>query len=161
MIAGHFDKKQLILPKCGKTKASTIITQDDRGSFRSSFYAVRGSVQVLAVGGNDLFVPVEAVLGDTVVGAAAIVIGIYVDETVALGHLLCGFADEVKAGPAGITEQFNSIFGHRIPHGFDMFTVVINAVRIVYFAINQLIFCTDSVFHYKQWLVVAVIKIDQ
>ena len=100
------------------------------------FVSVEKSAQVFAVGGNDLFVPVERIFSVAVIGAVAFVVGIDVDETVALGHLFCGFTDKINKRPTCIPDKINRIFHNGIAHCIDMFTIVVNAVGVVHFSVN-------------------------
>mgnify|MGYP000099131609 FL=1 len=54
-----------------------------------------GSGQIFAVGGDDLFIPVEAVLPAAGQRALAFVVLVYIDEAVPLLHLAGGSTDQV------------------------------------------------------------------
>ena len=61
------------------------------------------SGQILTIGGDDLFIPVEAVLAVAVAGAVALVVQINVHEPIALLHLAGGGRDQVDAARACMT----------------------------------------------------------
>ena len=114
-----------------------------------NFMPVAESVQIFAVGFDDLLIPPERILSLSVHVTVTVVITIYIDETITLLHFSsrCGY--KVCASPHGITHQFNTIFNGFI-HRPDMITQIVNTIGIVELSIFASdIVCTKSVFYNK------------
>lgn len=121
------------------------------------FVSVEKSAQVFAIGGNDLFVPVERIFSVAVIGAVAFVVGIDVDETVALGHLRIAHAHKIDAAPRRVAHHRHTV-PDGIPNGFDVLTEIVNAIGIVYSAVRfQLVMCTETVLNDEQRFLITVV----
>ncbi|BAF55744.1 hypothetical protein cgR_5055 [Corynebacterium glutamicum R] len=68
------------------------------------------SLQASTVGCDDIAVPVEGLFLVALQGAGAIIVAVYINETIALGHLSCGGRDQVNGTPSGVAQQVDAIF---------------------------------------------------
>src|SRR5699024_4333732 len=109
------------------------------GAFsRCIFQGALSSVaQVGAVRGDDLLVPVEAVLAAAGQSTVAVVVLVHVDEAVALFHLAGGSRHQVDGAPHGVAQHRQAVLVHRLdeltdvgPHIFDAVAVVDAAVGL-------------------------------
>ena len=113
-----------------------------------------------------MLVPVEGLLAVAIKSAVAEVVAVYIDEAIALGHLLGGFGDKIDARPGGVAHEFYAVFMNGVIHGLHVALVVGN-VSIVVDGIGTLavryefFFFTKSVFDDEQRFAVAVIEIHE
>src|SRR5699024_1148489 len=118
-----------------------------------------GLSKVLAVGGDDLLVPIKAVLPAAGHGAGAVVVQIHIDHAVALFHLTGGRRHDVDGPPAGVAQQGHAVQVHRVPHGTDVLPHIVDAVGVVDRAVRfHGIGGAHAVFHDEQGLAVAVVQ---
>src|SRR5699024_4307650 len=91
---------------------------------------VPASIQILAVGGDDLLVPVETVLAAARQGAVAHIVLVHIDEAIALAHLVGGGRDQVDGSPAGVAPHLDALVDG-LAHLADVLAEVIDAVGVV------------------------------
>src|SRR5699024_1572844 len=121
----------------------------------------RKSAQVRAVGGDDLLVPVEAVLALAGQIAGAVVELVDVDEAVALGHLAGAGGYQVEAAPGGVAHQVHAVLDGR-GHLGDVLAQVVDAVAVVDLAVGVLdVLGAQAVFHHHDGDAVAVVDLLQ
>ena len=69
------------------------------------------------------------------------------DEAVALAHLAGGGGDQIDAAPAGVAQEWHSVFDG-IPHGADVRAQVVDAIVVHYLAIGvDLVHGPQAVLH--------------
>lgn len=119
-------------------------------------------LKLLAVAGNHLFVPVEALLTRTRHIARTVIVLVHVDEAVALAVLTGGERHAVDAAPRRVAHQVDTIVSHRFFHLFNMGAQVVNSVVVVDAAIFfYFVVSTKTVFDNKQRLLIAFVQFTQ
>ena len=118
-----------------------------------------GSGQIFAVGGNDLFIPVEAVLPAAGQRALAFVVLVHIDEAVPLLHLAGGSTDQVDGAPGGVAQQGQAVLVDGLFHLLNVGPQVVDAVGVVDGTICfHLVHRTQTVLHDEERFLVAVIQ---
>ena len=67
------------------------------------------SVQILAIGGDDLLIPAEGILLIALKGSVSLIIHIDIDEAITLLHLTGGQGNEVNTSPWRIGDDIHAV----------------------------------------------------
>ena len=85
-----------------------------------------------------------------------------VDKAVALAVLAGGEGDAVDAAPRSVAHQIHAVVRHGLHHLFHVGAQVVDAVVIVDAAVLfHLVVGAETIFHDKQWLLVALVQFTQ
>ena len=115
--------------------------------------------EVLAVGGNDLFVPVKGLFLIAVPGASAVIVAVHIDEAVTLAQLAGGEGHHIDAAPRGAAQQIHAVQFHGLFHLLDMSAQIVDAVAVIAGVVRfQLIDGTEAVLHDEQRLFVPLVE---
>ena len=121
--------------------------------------ALSSVAQVGAVRGDDLLVPVEAVLAAAGQGTVAVVVLVHVDEAVALFHLAGGSRHQVDGAPHGVAQHRQAVLVHRLDELADVGPHILDAVAVVDAAVGlHGIVGAQAVLHNEEGLLVAVVE---
>ena len=115
--------------------------------------------EVLAVGGNDLFVPVKGLFLIAVPGASAVIVAVHIDEAVTLAQLSGGKGHHIDAAPRGVAQQVHTVQLHGLFHFLDVGTQIVDAVAVIAGVVRfQLVDGTEAVLHDEQRLFVPLVE---
>ena len=121
-------------------------------------FSYRSLIDLIPIGFDHMFIPVEGVFADPLQSAVTLIIAVYVNKAIALTHLTGPGRDQIDASPHGIAHEFYAVQIDGFFHGADILAQIVDAVIVMDLSVHQFVCPPNAVFYDPERLIIWCIS---